>query len=151
MNPSQSVRRFAAQRPSLLSLRARSLHPNVNSFPASVQIRLAHQDYGSGAGDPVGENPQEQGANPCEKEEHPGPPPPNVKGGSTSSSGQSQSNQDNPQPKVHAQKTPGNEGDGNVQKHNKEMEQRAAKSHHKESLDEKDKVDKPFWRGEGDA
>lgn len=36
----------------------------------------ATSDYGSGKGDPRGENPQEQGANPSADLEHPGPPPP---------------------------------------------------------------------------
>jgi len=38
----------------------------------------ATQDYGSGTGDPKGENPQEQGDNPREDLEHPGPPAPDV-------------------------------------------------------------------------
>ena len=37
---------------------------------------LAGSDYGSGSGDPKGENPQSQGANPSADKEHPGPPPP---------------------------------------------------------------------------
>jgi hypothetical protein len=37
---------------------------------------LATSDYGSGKGDPRGEKPQEQGANPSADLEHPGPPPP---------------------------------------------------------------------------
>jgi len=41
-------------------------------------VRFASGDYGSGAGDPKGENPQEQGANPSADKEHPGPPPPKV-------------------------------------------------------------------------
>ena len=41
-----------------------------------VQTRFASGDYGSGTGDPKGEKPQEQGPNPSEKLEHPGPPPP---------------------------------------------------------------------------
>jgi len=47
------------------------------SIPRST-IRFASGDYGSGAGDPKGENPQEQGANPSADKEHPGPPPPKV-------------------------------------------------------------------------
>lgn len=48
-----------------------------------IQRRFASGDYGSGTGDPVGEKPQEQGPNPSEKLEHPGPPPPKTsdKGG----------------------------------------------------------------------
>jgi hypothetical protein len=37
---------------------------------------LGTSDYGSGKGDPRGEKPQEQGANPSADLEHPGPPPP---------------------------------------------------------------------------
>lgn len=46
--------------------------------------RFASQDYGSGAGDPKGENPQAQGANPSADKEHPGPPPPKAGQGSGS-------------------------------------------------------------------
>ncbi|KAL9094729.1 MAG: hypothetical protein Q9165_002999 [Trypethelium subeluteriae] len=45
---------------------------------------LATSDYGSGAGDPRGENPQSQGANPSADKEHPGPPPPQAGQGSGS-------------------------------------------------------------------
>ncbi|THV87253.1 hypothetical protein D6D23_02418 [Aureobasidium pullulans] len=44
--------------------------------------RFASSDYGSGKGDPKGENPQEQGANPSADKEHPGPPPPKAGQGS---------------------------------------------------------------------
>jgi hypothetical protein len=37
---------------------------------------LAISDYGSGDGDPRGENPQSQGINASADIEHPGPPPP---------------------------------------------------------------------------
>ena len=46
--------------------------------------RFASQDYGSGEGDPKGENPQAQGANPSADLEHPGPPPPKAGQGSGS-------------------------------------------------------------------
>ena len=48
-----------------------------------AQTRFASGDYGSGEGDPRGERPQEQGPNPSEDKEHPGPPPPKTsdKGG----------------------------------------------------------------------
>jgi hypothetical protein len=39
-------------------------------------VRWATQDYGSGKGDPKGEKPQDQGANPSADLEHPGAPPP---------------------------------------------------------------------------
>lgn len=45
----------------------------IRSFVASGR-RLG--DYGSGEGDPKGEKPKEQGANPSADKEHPGPPPP---------------------------------------------------------------------------
>ena len=38
----------------------------------------AQQDYGSGDGNPAGENPQQQGKRGREDLEHPGPPPPKV-------------------------------------------------------------------------
>lgn len=40
--------------------------------------RYASGDYGSGTGDPRGENPQSQGPNPSADKEHPGPPPPSA-------------------------------------------------------------------------
>lgn len=62
----------------------RALSSNSRAF--------AQQDYGSGSGDPKGEKPGEQGKNPREDMEHPGPPAPDVgqkagKGGSKGSSG----------------------------------------------------------------
>ncbi|KAL9071811.1 MAG: hypothetical protein Q9157_005322 [Trypethelium eluteriae] len=45
---------------------------------------LATGDYGSGSGDPRGENPQSQGPNPSADKEHPGPPPPKAGQGSGS-------------------------------------------------------------------
>ncbi|KAF2016224.1 hypothetical protein BU24DRAFT_462405 [Aaosphaeria arxii CBS 175.79] len=58
---------------------------------AYVPVRLAHQDYGSGDGNPVGENPQQQGKNPRSELEHPGPPAPKVGQGKSSSSSSSSS------------------------------------------------------------
>ncbi|KAK7177564.1 hypothetical protein PSPO01_16390 [Paraphaeosphaeria sporulosa] len=43
-----------------------------------VQARLAHQDYGSGKGNPASEKPQLQGKTPRENLECPGSPPPKV-------------------------------------------------------------------------
>ncbi|KAJ4392605.1 hypothetical protein N0V91_011353 [Didymella pomorum] len=56
------------------------------AFFARPQVRFATQDYGSGDGNPAGENPQQQGQNPSESLEHPGPPPPKVAKGQSSSS-----------------------------------------------------------------
>jgi hypothetical protein len=58
-------------------LRSKAAVPTIHS-------RLAHQDYGSGEGDPKGEKPQKQGANPSADKEHPGPPPPKAGEGSGS-------------------------------------------------------------------
>jgi len=69
-----------------------SLRPATASIPrAALQVRFATQDYGSGQGNPVGENPQQQGRNPSENIEHPGPPPPKVAKGQSSSSPDSSS------------------------------------------------------------
>ncbi|KAF2633683.1 hypothetical protein BU25DRAFT_405554 [Macroventuria anomochaeta] len=56
------------------------------AFFARPQVRFATQDYGSGEGNPAGEKPQQQGQNPSENIEHPGPPPPKVARGQSSSS-----------------------------------------------------------------
>jgi hypothetical protein len=65
--------------PQRLAFRASTLRPVFSAAPRfHLQTRLASQDYGSGKGDPVGENPQQQGKNPSENLEHPGPPPPKV-------------------------------------------------------------------------
>lgn len=55
-------------------LRTSALRTRIQST-TFAQRRFAG-DYGSGEGDPKGEKPQEQGPNPSEKLEHPGPEPP---------------------------------------------------------------------------
>ncbi|MCJ1312352.1 hypothetical protein MMC25_006026 [Agyrium rufum] len=59
---------------------SRALRPSTTTFlttsQSPIQSRLyAHQSYGGGEGDPKGENPQDQGANPSADKEHPGPAP----------------------------------------------------------------------------
>jgi hypothetical protein len=71
-----SMLRSAALRPAALSAAPR----------ARMQVRFATQDYGSGKGNPAGEKPEKQGANPSENLEHPGPAPPKVAQGKSSSS-----------------------------------------------------------------
>lgn len=71
-----SMLRSTALRPAALSVAPR----------ARVQVRFATQDYGSGKGNPAGESPQQQGQNPSENLEHPGPEPPSVAKGKSSSS-----------------------------------------------------------------
>ncbi|KAL6711201.1 hypothetical protein ACN47E_005732 [Coniothyrium glycines] len=75
-------------------LRSAALRPAVFSAAprARMQARFATQDYGSGDGNPVGEKPQQQGENPSENIEHPGPPPPKVAQGQSSSSPNKDSN-----------------------------------------------------------
>ena len=70
------------------SLLRSAAHPAAvrPAFFARTQVRFATQDYGSGDGNPAGEKPQQQGQNPSEGIEHPGPPPPKVARGQSSSS-----------------------------------------------------------------
>lgn len=126
----------------------------------------ASSDYGSGKGDPKGENPQEQGANPSADLEHPGPPPPKegqgsgggpTKGGKvTSNSGnaskhsQGAQNTNGPQPKISNPNPPSESSESHeIREHNKQMDQRAETASNKVSSEEteKDKVSKGFWKG----
>ena len=58
--------------------------PSRRSDLSTTATRSASQDYGSGAGDPKGEDPLAQGRNPSEHIEHPGPAAPDVGKGSGS-------------------------------------------------------------------
>ena len=58
------------------------LTTRLTTTPFNHQLRRSFGDYGSGAGDPKGENPQDQGVNPSADKEHPGPPPPSAGQGS---------------------------------------------------------------------
>lgn len=144
--------------------------------PASFALRqprfYASQSYGSGQGDPKGENPQEQGSNPSAEKEHPGPPPPDVgkntgggptkagseghntqensssSGSSSSSSGSGQSgasqSSGGPQPKIHSENIPAEESD-DVKAHNEDM----GKRHDRANAEVDDKgqtVGKGFWK-----
>ncbi len=129
------------------------------------QKRYAGQDYGSGQGDPKGEDPQNQGSNPSADLEHPGPPPPAVghgtgggptkghegghntqqNGSSSGGSGGSATDSSGAQPKIHDSKVPSEESD-EVKQHNDEMGKRHDRSH--EQQDDDGKVGKGFWSGE---
>lgn len=151
------------------------LRPVLSTAPrARIQARYASQDYGSGAGNPAGEQPQKQGKNPSEELEHPGPPPPKVaqgkspspneQSGSKPSSGSgsksgSTSKQDGlsrgssskkgaPQPKILNEDPPDEKGEG-VKEHNEEMDRRAEKAHERVTNTDakKDKVNPKFWSG----
>ncbi|TKA80563.1 hypothetical protein B0A55_02010 [Friedmanniomyces simplex] len=129
-------------------------------------------DYGSGESAPPGQKPHEQtGKNPSEGLEHPGPAPPSAAGGGSQQSGQQkdasssqqqqqQSGGNNSkgtqgaQPKILNESPPKeHEASEDVQKHNREMDQRAEKASEKVRDEdvEKDKVGKEFWSGQGGA
>ncbi|KAL5117559.1 hypothetical protein ACEQ8H_004589 [Pleosporales sp. CAS-2024a] len=125
-------------------VRSAASRPGLSPWPRAFfqQVRFATQDYGSGAGHPAGETPQQQGQNPSEHMEHPGPPPPKVARGKSSSSPnqdsagsqqdvESTGPSDSPgskkgaQPKILDAKPPGKEEQGDeVKKHNEDMERR---------------------------
>ena len=105
---------------------------------ATPTSRRAASDYGSGAGNPVGENPQDQGKNPMEEMEHPGPPPPSVgnnnpsseqgssgkqqQGGSSPDKQESSKGTQGAQPKILNESPPAKgEESEEVKQHNKEM------------------------------
>lgn len=140
---------------------------------SAIPRAQATSDYGSGKGDPKGENPQQQGANPSADLEHPGPPPPKqgqgsgstpTKGGKDSSNSgnpseqskgtqspsSSSSSSDGPQPKIHDQSHPSESHESkDVKEHNRKFEQRTETASNKVSSEEaeKDKVGKDFWKG----
>ncbi|KAL8935685.1 MAG: hypothetical protein Q9211_004569 [Gyalolechia sp. 1 TL-2023] len=126
----------------------------------------AAQSYGSGQGDPKGENPQDQGSNPSADKEHPGPPPPDVgkgtgggptkahegghntqqnasSGASSAKSGASQSN-GGPQPKIFSGDQPTEESD-EVKAHNQDMAKRHDRAN-AEVNDDRQTVGKDFWK-----
>ncbi|KAI9815276.1 MAG: hypothetical protein M1827_002756 [Pycnora praestabilis] len=143
------------------------------SFTVS-QRRLYSGDYGSGAGDPKGEKPQEQGSNPSAHLEHPGPEPvaegQGTGGGPTKSGKGGHNTQENAssegserssgssggaQPKIHSESQP-KEHSEDVQKHNEEMGNRHGgpaqnRLHEDEDVRRKDEVHKGYWGGHGGA
>jgi len=144
-------------------VRSAALRPAASIAPRAqfhtVRSLRAQQDYGSGEGNPAGENPQQQGKRGREDLEHPGPPPPKVGQGnktspdsSSSSSSSSQSTGSKSsgssqkasgsetekdvkgvkgaQPKIlNANPPKGDDAPEDVKQHNQEMDQRAEKSH----------------------
>jgi hypothetical protein len=136
-------------------LRSAVLRPALSTAPrARAQVRYATQDYGSGDGNPAGENPQAQGKNSRSDLEHPGPAAPNVvkknreqsqsapqsQKSEESSSGSKASKSEassggnkgttGAQPKIlNANPPSGNEQDADVRQHNEEMDNRAEKAH----------------------
>ena len=152
----------------------RSINPIRSSPRATLQYTYTRQrrlyagsSYGGGEGDPKGENPQDQGANPSADLEHPGPPPPSVGegtgGGPTKKgaeghntpqngggSGQGSSGgQDGPQPKIHKHDAPKEHTHSDeVKAHNEDMEKRYDRANEKSpDKEENDKVGKGYWSG----
>ncbi|OQO07800.1 hypothetical protein B0A48_06591 [Cryoendolithus antarcticus] len=132
---------------------------------------LAGSDYGSGGGDPKGNDPQNQGANPSADLEHPGPPPPAAgkgSGGGPTKGGDAESHQSGsgksvgesdksgsgkgePKPRLAASGPPPEaEQSEDVKRHNREVDQRSGKSHQSESGSqiEKDKVSSKKFNGD---
>lgn len=145
---------------------------SIRPFKQPASRFYAAQSYGGGQGDPKGENPQEQGANPATSDaEHPGPPPPDVGqgtgGGATKKGSQGHggsniasnetgtkngTNGGSPteaaaQPKIHSHDATNPENHSEeVKKHNEEMANRHERPYDS-SKDGEDKVDKHFWKG----
>lgn len=138
---------------------------------STMARRMATQDYGSGSGDPKGEKPQEQGANPSADKEHPGPPPPKAgqgsggatkadsKGHNTGAAKQQKKSfstmarrmsDEHPkstkglEPKLNKNKSTPKEEDlpEDVKQHNKEMDQKADQAAEKLGDDKSKKGDK---------
>lgn len=134
------------------------VHPLLRFSPQAYSASLrkgrfyASQSYGSGEGDPKGENPQEQGANPSESQEHPGPPSPNTAEGGqktkqtspSKSSSSSSENSGGPQPKIFNEKVPTEESE-DVKKHNEDLSKRHDRPN--AEVDVKgETVEKGFWK-----
>ncbi|PVH94835.1 hypothetical protein DM02DRAFT_660713 [Periconia macrospinosa] len=149
---------FLRLRPLTRTIRAATTTPRAPATTTFLQqqqqLRFATQDYGSGEGNPIAENPQAQGQRGREDLEHPGPPPPKVarargessSSSNTSSSSSTSSNSSNTspsasqsqkgegkgkaQPKILRDDTPTNKEDQSedVQRHNREMEGRAERA-----------------------
>ncbi|KAJ4350153.1 uncharacterized protein N0V89_008774 [Didymosphaeria variabile] len=143
-------------------VRSALMRPAASVAPCArfhtVRSLRAQQDYGSGEGNPAGENPQQQGKRGREDLEHPGPPAPNVGQGNKtspdSSSSQSSSSSSKgsnggsgsgkqaestdkdvkgvkgAQPKILNENPPkGDNAPEEVKQHNRELDQRAEKAH----------------------
>lgn len=110
-------------------------------FHSAPTLR-AQADYGSGDGHPAAEKPQQQGKNPREDLEHPGPKSPASGKGNASSGGKSsggdgkkavETDKDvkgvkGAKPKIHSEGAP-KEQSADVKRHNEEMNERADKAH----------------------
>ena len=131
-----TARRFFAPKSTPVCLNTPSSRLTPACLSTSSQF-LAHSDYGSGE--------VKDGVNPSRDKEHPGPPPPNIKNDKSGAEG------DKGKPALHSEPKEVPELDEAARQHNEELDQRFAKSHHKDSVnDPKDKVSQGYWKGEGD-
>lgn len=125
---------------------ARVFGRRAATFPAVVRLQGTRAESTTGYG-----NSSWKGGPPAKEtadKEHQGPLPVDKKGsdnpdarGKPTDTGNSSSH---PQPKIFDQKEPNGAGNADVQKHNKEMDQRYGKNAPK---DENDKVGKQYWKG----
>ena len=148
----------------------------VSRYPSRAPISLtsnqsrrlyAHESssYGGGEGDPKGENPSDQGANPSADKEHPGPPPPQAgqgtgggptKGGdsgqgtqegqSNSSGGSQGVSGSSSKPRILQENNP--EHSEEVKRHNEEYSKRHDRPSEHADDQGKDTVSKGYWSGE---
>ncbi|KAF2872003.1 hypothetical protein BDV95DRAFT_493130 [Massariosphaeria phaeospora] len=151
--------------------RASVLRPALSAAPrARMQVRHSTQDYGSGKGNPAGENPKDQGdRGPVSAEmEHPGPSPPKVAQNNKSSSessvnkssdsqaksssegagGKSGNSKKGAQPKILSDNPP-DENHESVRQHNEEFAKRPDRANAQVSNKdaEKDKAPAGYWGG----
>ncbi|KAL8823704.1 MAG: hypothetical protein Q9191_005621 [Dirinaria sp. TL-2023a] len=163
------VMRVTPQPQSYAVLRHLSRAPTA-SIRTQPRRFYAHESssYGGGAGDPKGENPSKQGANPSADKEHPGPPPPpegqGTGGGPTkatdsghgaqqSQSGGSGTSQGvsgrSSQPRILQENNPEHSED--VKRHNEEYSKRHDRPAEHANEKEDQTVGKGFWSGHGGA
>ena len=147
---------------------SRHLSRAPTTFASTQPRRLyAHESssYGGGAGDPKGENPSKQGANPSADKEHPGPPPPQAGqgtgGGPTKASDSGQGAQQNQsgssgtsqgvsgsssKPRILQENNPEHSED--VKRHNEEYSKRHDRPAEHADEGGNQTVGKGFWSGE---
>ncbi|KAF2724981.1 hypothetical protein K431DRAFT_281456 [Polychaeton citri CBS 116435] len=131
----------AVKTPSVL----RQLATARPAYTTRIQQRLAHQDYGSGSGDPKAEKPQEQGTSDKTRNiEHPGPSAPDTSkhGGGESQTGEVSKDggkasdkankgtqqQGGARPALHTQEEPDpGSNPEEVKRHNREIDNRVEK------------------------
>ncbi|MCJ1441342.1 MAG: hypothetical protein MMC23_001828 [Stictis urceolatum] len=144
--------------------RSSVLPTSVSQYPHCY----AHSSYGGGEGNPKGEAPQKQGPSQSEHLEHPGPPPPSTgsgnkntntssndsKGSNQGPSGEEDSEHRGPKkgasPKILDTAPPTNPSE-DVEKHNREFENRHDRTTNKINPDGKQNVGKGSGSGQGDA